>query len=237
MSSSSARRFSACYPSASMRSTSTALTAPPAHCADARSTPRTPPRSPTPLALASCSPPNGTTTAASSSSSFSSSGKRTSPPPCGVAFGRRRRPRHAKETIKGDKFFHKVKHKIIVSDVVFKGRWSALSSSDLLSLDCNMLKFTSSDRFTAAKEMKSVEDDGDEKTLLEIKVNRSMSEITYLSRLSEQRDTQRGEKDEMLGRLWLPIARQTVQCFVGRTDSILNTEARKNSAIHSTHLS
>ncbi|WOL20573.1 hypothetical protein Cni_G29378 [Canna indica] len=130
----------------------------------------------------------------------------------------------AKETIKGDEFFHKVKHKIIVSDVVFKGRWSALTSSDLLSLDSDMLKLTSSNRFTTGEEKKSVEDDDDEKTLLEIKVNRSMSEITDLSRLSEQRDTGRGEKDERLGRLWLPIARRTVQCFAGRTDRRLSTE-------------
>ncbi|KAK9101213.1 hypothetical protein Scep_024643 [Stephania cephalantha] len=42
---------------------------------------------------------------------------------------------------------HKVKHKIIVSDVLLKHRWSNLSSSDIMNLNVDMLNATSSQRF------------------------------------------------------------------------------------------
>ncbi|KAG6490889.1 E3 ubiquitin-protein ligase ATL42-like [Zingiber officinale] len=39
----------------------------------------------------------------------------------------------------GDQSLHKFKHKIIVSDVVFKSRWSDVNSSDLMTLSSEML--------------------------------------------------------------------------------------------------
>ncbi|KAL9675207.1 hypothetical protein QQ045_003408 [Rhodiola kirilowii] len=42
---------------------------------------------------------------------------------------------------------HKLKHRIIVSDVVVKHRWSDLNSSDLLSLNSDMLNASSSQKF------------------------------------------------------------------------------------------
>jgi E3 ubiquitin-protein ligase ATL6/9/15/31/42/55 len=47
------------------------------------------------------------------------------------------------------KVLHKHNHKIIVSDFVFKNRWSNLSSSDLMFLNSEMLGATSSYRFSS----------------------------------------------------------------------------------------
>ncbi|WCJ29478.1 RING/U-box superfamily protein [Euphorbia peplus] len=44
--------------------------------------------------------------------------------------------------------FHKFKHRIIVSDVVIKHRWSDVNSSDFLSLNSEMLGITASNRFS-----------------------------------------------------------------------------------------
>ncbi|XP_061357971.1 E3 ubiquitin-protein ligase ATL42-like [Gastrolobium bilobum] len=45
------------------------------------------------------------------------------------------------------KSYHKHNHKITISDVVFKHRWSNVSSSDLMFLNSEMLNATSSNRF------------------------------------------------------------------------------------------
>lgn len=45
------------------------------------------------------------------------------------------------------KGYHKHNHRITISDVVFKHRWSNVSSSDLMFLNSEMLNATSSDRF------------------------------------------------------------------------------------------
>lgn len=55
---------------------------------------------------------------------------------------------------------HKYKHRIIVSDVMFKRRWSDVNSSDLLSLSADMLSIASSQRFT--EEDFNLEPDGAE---------------------------------------------------------------------------
>ncbi|KAF8393408.1 hypothetical protein HHK36_021652 [Tetracentron sinense] len=47
------------------------------------------------------------------------------------------------------KLLHKFKHKIIVSDVVFKNRWSDANSSDLMFLNTEMLNVMSSKRFSS----------------------------------------------------------------------------------------
>ncbi|KAJ9183924.1 hypothetical protein P3X46_007718 [Hevea brasiliensis] len=44
---------------------------------------------------------------------------------------------------------HKFNHKIIISDVVLKNRWSSVSSSDLMFLSSEMLQETSSNRFSS----------------------------------------------------------------------------------------
>ncbi|KAM2419848.1 hypothetical protein EV1_026109 [Malus domestica] len=51
-------------------------------------------------------------------------------------------------TEEGQKVLHKHKHKIVVSDLEFKNRWSNVSSADLLFLNSEMLNTMSSDRFS-----------------------------------------------------------------------------------------
>lgn len=55
----------------------------------------------------------------------------------------------APDSDEGHQGLHKHKHKIIVSDFVFKNRWSGVSSSDLMFLNSEMLTATSSNRFSA----------------------------------------------------------------------------------------
>lgn len=105
---------------------------------------------------------------------------------------------------------HKVKHKIVVSDVVFKGRWSELNSDVLKTLE---------------EEIKSGKEMEEKNTLLEIKVDcakidRSMSEITNVSRSRQEIRNPREEEDEKLRKVWLPIARRTVECFAGGRDGM-----------------
>ncbi|KAK9269008.1 hypothetical protein L1049_000776 [Liquidambar formosana] len=173
------------------------------------------------------------------------------------------------------KRLHKFNHKIIVSDVVFKNRWSSVSSSDLMLLNSEMLNATSSGRFSsldsniAKFETETTIEDGqimnikeelERKRLFESKVNninssslasfsglpttsdsgpntshtsrfldpaerRSMSEITALSRFAHSSTKNRIRepsfpendlKEERMRRLWLPIARRTVQWFANR---------------------
>jgi E3 ubiquitin-protein ligase ATL6/9/15/31/42/55 len=65
------------------------------------------------------------------------------------------------------------KHRIIVSDVVFKSRWSELNSADLIALDTEMLRSMSSGRFVfppdspycAAPEHKLAAEDQEETTM------------------------------------------------------------------------
>ncbi|XP_010107387.2 E3 ubiquitin-protein ligase ATL42 [Morus notabilis] len=53
------------------------------------------------------------------------------------------------ETEADQKVFHKHNHKILVSDFVFKNRWSNVSSSDLIFLSSEMLNDKSSGRFAS----------------------------------------------------------------------------------------
>ncbi|KAG5547446.1 hypothetical protein RHGRI_013216 [Rhododendron griersonianum] len=48
-----------------------------------------------------------------------------------------------------EKFLHKYNHKIVMSDIVLKRRWSNLSSTDLVFLNSEMLAAVSSDRFSS----------------------------------------------------------------------------------------
>ncbi|XP_074572710.1 putative RING-H2 finger protein ATL12 [Curcuma longa] len=113
--------------------------------------------------------------------------------------------RHPPTTPSNLLHLQKVKHRIVVSDIVFKGRWSALNSDVLKSL---------------AEEIKNLEEMEEKSTLLEIKVDcakidRSMSEITNVSRSRQEIRNPREEEDEKSRKVWLPIARRTVECFAG----------------------
>ncbi|KAK4419961.1 E3 ubiquitin-protein ligase ATL42 [Sesamum alatum] len=177
------------------------------------------------------------------------------------------------------KLLHNLKHRIIVSDVIHKSRWSDVNSSDLMSLNSEMLNVISSKRFSsleansgrftnelsAKEQILKIKEDMERKRLYESKVNkiqhssaatcscpddsdieldrsttsnifdpaekRSMSEITNISRFTEFSARSRlstADKDDYVRRLWLPIARRTIQWFVGRETS---NEARKQAVI------
>ncbi|XP_058074266.1 E3 ubiquitin-protein ligase ATL42-like [Magnolia sinica] len=159
-------------------------------------------------------------------------------------------------------FLHKFKHKIVVSDVVLKNRWSDVNSSDLMALNSEMLNDASSKRFSSLdstsdhfliledgsfvnERTSKMREEMDKKRLLESKVSgininlpstststslipsgkRSMSEITNISRFMDFgaknriKDPSTGgnnAKEEKVRKLWLPIARRTVQWFAGR---------------------
>lgn len=163
------------------------------------------------------------------------------------------------------KVLHKFNHKIIVSDVILKNRWSSASSSDLMLLNSEMLNVLSSNRFSNLEEnnsgqistpraieneqIKQIKEEMEMKRLFEIKVSsinktssnlggasgsdskvisrssdparRSVSEITALSRFQELNIKNRIREtsfdgNERTRRVWLPIAKRTVQWFADR---------------------
>ncbi|KAF5743248.1 E3 ubiquitin-protein ligase ATL42-like [Tripterygium wilfordii] len=79
---------------------------------------------------------------------------------------------------------HKFKHKIIVSDVVIKNRWSDVSSSDLLFLNSEMLNIMSSNRFSKHNgfsiddSMDKIKEDIERKRLYESKLSRIDRSLT-----------------------------------------------------------
>ncbi|KAI3468215.1 hypothetical protein Pfo_024878 [Paulownia fortunei] len=180
------------------------------------------------------------------------------------------------------KLLHSFKHKIIVSDVIYKSRWSDVNSSDLMSLNSEMLDVMSGKRFSsmesssgrftselsAKEQILKIKEDMERKRFYESKVaktenssgetsscpndpkieldksimsksldpaqKRSMSEITNISRFTELNARSRisglstpanMENDDNVRRLWLPIARRTIQWLAGRETS---SEARKH---------
>lgn len=101
---------------------------------------------------------------------------------------------------------HMINHRILISDVVTRSRWSDLNSSDLLSLKSEMLHDVSSARF-------SPDEDENSFTALNPGEKRCMSEIANVPRFVEINNRRRNGNDERLRRIWLPIARRTVQWF------------------------
>ncbi|XP_052199895.1 E3 ubiquitin-protein ligase ATL42-like [Diospyros lotus] len=198
---------------------------------------------------------------------------------------------------------HKFNHRIIVPDVVFKNRWSSVSSSDLVSLNSEMLAAMSNNRFSSSdpksaqpartrvlenSQIMKIKEEMERKRVFESKLSkmsltdsfqllenkgkaydqfststnprtscienvslskstnyssqakpnssyasralnpadkRSMSEITVHPRfidfgvknsIRESSLPENDAKEERLKRLWLPIARRTVQWFANR---------------------
>lgn len=181
------------------------------------------------------------------------------------------------------KLMHNFKHKIIVSDVIHKSRWSDVNSSDLMSLNSEMLNVMSRKGFSsmescsgrltnelsAKEQILKIKEDMERKRFYESKITasetrsgetsscsndsnielersmmsksldpaqkRSMSEITNISRFTELSTSSRisgfstssnVEKDDKVRKLWIPIARRTIQWFAGRETS---SEARKHT--------
>lgn len=199
------------------------------------------------------------------------------------------------------KALHKFNHRIVVSDVVLKHRWSNVSSSDLMFLNSEMLQQISSNRFSELginreqsaptklagdgeivnlKEEMGRKREFESKLQSKMKQNivesfpppppppppgkesetkagnwensskvlstsdkRSMSEITVHSRFQDfsNRNTRSNGmepslpentvKEERIRKLWLPIARRTVEWFANRerrTPSSQNTRQPSN---------
>ncbi|KAK6140923.1 hypothetical protein DH2020_025316 [Rehmannia glutinosa] len=137
------------------------------------------------------------------------------------------------------KFLHNFKHKIIVSDVIYKSRWSDVNSSDMMSLSSEMLNVLSEKRFSSSSGRFTNELSAKER-ILKIKEDivmsksldpgqkRSMSEITNISRFTDLNSSNRmsgystsanNTEDDNVRRLWLPIARRTIQWFGGQETS------------------
>ncbi|KAJ8527958.1 hypothetical protein K7X08_015409 [Anisodus acutangulus] len=110
---------------------------------------------------------------------------------------------------------HKYNHKIVVSDVVLKHRWSNVSSSDFMFLNSEMINDTTNNKFNSESTSK----------VLRKNEKRTMSEILICPRFDDfnTRDCNREScvvpdnvKEEKRRNLWLPIARRTVQWFANR---------------------
>jgi len=129
---------------------------------------------------------------------------------------------------------HKFYHKIVVSDVFRRSRWSDLNSSDMLSLKSEMIHHVSTGRFSPSNEIFCgnsrlssifIEDESSF-TLLNTAEKRSMSDIAHVPRFIETRKQNRmepseassgnNEREERTKRIWLGIAQRTVQWFAGQ---------------------
>ncbi|KAL7166338.1 hypothetical protein ACSBR2_037085 [Camellia fascicularis] len=75
----------------------------------------------------------------------------------GSSFRKFEKPKKDLLVQEGDiqKLFHKFKHKIIISDIVYKRRWSDLNFSDLTFLNSEMISIMSSERFSPLNNLTS----------------------------------------------------------------------------------
>lgn len=127
-----------------------------------------------------------------------------------------REDNESEELLIQGKALDRFNHRIIVSDVVFKNRWSNVTSSDLIFLNSEMLNGITSNRFssmdTTCEQSRVIEEDQS----INIKdEKRSMSEIIVYSRFNN-RNRELSVRDERRRKLWLPIARRTVKWFANR---------------------
>ncbi|KAK4274278.1 hypothetical protein QN277_017526 [Acacia crassicarpa] len=114
---------------------------------------------------------------------------------------------------------HRLNHKIVISDVATRSRWSDLNSSDLLSLNSEILSAMSSATFSGSNE-----EDNSFTLLTGPGEKRSMSEIANVARFAEIR-AENNVREERVRRIWLPMVERTVQWFAGR-ESVLSTESK-----------
>ncbi|XP_010489106.1 PREDICTED: putative RING-H2 finger protein ATL12 [Camelina sativa] len=156
--------------------------------------------------------------------------------------------RQGNEDIEEKKAMHKFNHRIVVSDVVFKNRWSNVTSSDLTFLTSEMLNSMSSDRLSLMDRVQRgnlrENEDMEMKRVLKTKYSsrRTVSEIMTVPRENVVGGSYSGSTastsqsyavtattEERRRRLWLPISRRTAQWFVNREKgNELNTTARQN---------
>ncbi|XP_055802693.1 putative RING-H2 finger protein ATL12 isoform X2 [Solanum dulcamara] len=126
-----------------------------------------------------------------------------------------------KQNIIDHDMLHKFNHRIVVSDVVLKHRWSNVSSSDFMFLNTQMINDMTSNRFFSSSDSRT---NNLESTSNVLRQNgkRTMSEILICPRFDDF-NTRNCNRDnsitcvvEKRRKLWLPIARRTVQWFANR---------------------
>ncbi|KAI4377397.1 hypothetical protein MLD38_015030 [Melastoma candidum] len=121
--------------------------------------------------------------------------------------------------------FHRFNHRIVVSDVMTKHRWSSLTLSDVMFLSKEMstnssagIQFSNPQPKPQQGEISEERDVcGHETKAVSSADRRIMSEITAVARFTDQGQENRvGARDERTKRLWLPIASRTVHWFANR---------------------
>ncbi|KAK1289618.1 putative RING-H2 finger protein ATL12 [Acorus calamus] len=124
----------------------------------------------------------------------------------------------------------KVKHRIFVSEVAMKNRWSDVNSSDLMYLNSEMIGASTSQRFDTIGSSSSnndgivkIEEEMEKKRVLESEDWRTVLIRRRIDRgLGRVRNRENNigsssdSKEEKVRRVWVPIARRTVQWLAGR---------------------
>ncbi|KAE8770290.1 putative RING-H2 finger protein ATL12 [Hordeum vulgare] len=138
------------------------------------------------------------------------------------------------------------RHRIVVSDSVFKSRWSDLNSADLIALDTEMLRSISTGRFPypdddiifvgdEPPEEPGIRDGGDIEIEIEIEIERKRllqeqvegpwsssrqlvsSGVRSMSEIVRLPRVAATEEEERARQRWVPIARRTARWFAARS--------------------
>jgi E3 ubiquitin-protein ligase ATL6/9/15/31/42/55 len=132
---------------------------------------------------------------------------------------------HQHHQVEEEQQLDRHRHRIIVSDVVFKSRWSELvNAADLIALDAEMLCSISSFPSPDHTKLPSAQEEdrkrllaggsssnvGGRASLSSSEIVRSVSEIVSLPRLHAPARERLAEEEN---RRWLPIARRTARWF------------------------
>lgn len=140
---------------------------------------------------------------------------------------------------------HKFNHRIVVSGFVTRSRWSDLNSADLLSLNSEMLSVMSSRRFSPTECTKGSSNlpstSKEEETSLKLLnpgERRSVSEIANVPRFAGINRVKKlvsshenNGREARVWRMWLPIARRTVQGFARRERSSRESEHKQLASV------
>ncbi|CAN1755509.1 Putative RING-H2 finger protein ATL12 [Linum perenne] len=110
--------------------------------------------------------------------------------------------------------FHKFNHRIVVSDFVFKNRWSTVTSSDLMFLSSEMLIEEGLGQSNSAGAGSA--ENCSREIANSVKDRRSVSEMSGISRFRSMESAAAGEAEERRRKLWFPIARRTAEWFANR---------------------
>ncbi|KAL9666500.1 hypothetical protein QQ045_000834 [Rhodiola kirilowii] len=115
----------------------------------------------------------------------------------------------------GMRKLHRFNHKIVLSDVVFKNRWSSRVVRRV-AVDSNNLRSGGGDDIVEVEEA-GFSGNG-MRLMRQSDQKRSMSEITQMPRLQIDKSgtNEEAEEKRRRRRIWFPIARRTVQWFANR---------------------